>query len=221
MRDELAKQVYPVLQHGLKLKAKLDRGERPNLHAEQAELKRLLGSHSQPSPWGTGQNLSVTTGIETGRFLGVRYAMTCWLDELFINSAWSREWDENKLELALFQRQDRFWLFWEQAAQAETTPESADAVEAFLMCVLLGFRGKRAEDEPGVFREWVSAARARAGKGYGKELPAIPEIAPTSNVPVLDGVEGYRRMAKALGLTVLIAIFVVTFLIVLWIGKNT
>jgi type VI secretion system protein ImpK len=133
---------------------------------------------------------------------------------LFIDSPWSREWDENKLESALFETNIRYRNFWEQARLAETTPDSTDAVEAFLLCVLLGFRGELAE-RPDAFREWVSAAKARAGKGYGKELPAVPEVTPSSNVPLLLGVEGYRKMARTLGLSLLGAVPVVTFLVVL------
>ena len=215
MRDDLAGHVYPVLQHGLRLKARLDRGERPVLLSEQAELKRLLGSPSQPAPWGMGRDVAASIAIsEPTRFLGVRYALTCWLDELFIESPWSREWDENKLESALFETNIRYRNFWEQARLAETTPDATDAVEAFLLCVLLGFRGELAE-RPDAFREWVSAARARASNSYGKQLPAVPALTPSSNVPLLLGVEGYRKMARALGLTLLGAIPIVTFLVVL------
>jgi len=216
MRDDLAGHVYPVLQHGLRLKARLDRGERPTLAAEQAELKRLLGSPTQPAPWGMGRDVAASIAIsEPTRFLGIRYALACWLDEIFIDSPWSREWDEKKVESALFETNIRYRNFWEQARLAETTPDSTDAVEAFLMCVLLGFRGELAE-KPDAFREWVSAAKSRAGKGYGKELPAVPEVTPSSNVPLLLGVEGYRKMARTLGLTLLAALPIVTFLVVLY-----
>lgn len=215
MRDDLAGHVYPVLQHGLRLKARIDRGERPILAAEQAELKRLLGSPSQPAPFGMGRDVASSIAIsEPTRFLGVRYALSCWLDEMFIDSSWSREWDENKLESALFETNIRYRNFWEQARIAETMPDSADAVESFLLCVLLGFRGELAE-RPDAFREWVSAARSRASKGYGKDLPAVPELSPSSNVPLLLGVEGYRKMARLLGIALLAAIPLVTFLVVL------
>jgi type VI secretion system protein ImpK len=215
MRDDLAGHVYPVLQHGLRLKARIDRGERPVLAAEQAELKRLLGSPSQPAPFGMGRDVATSIAIsEPTRFLGLRYALSCWLDEMFIDSTWSREWDENKLESALFETNIRYRNFWEQARLAETMPDSADAVESFLLCVLLGFRGELAE-RPDAFREWVSAARSRAGKGYGKDLPAVPELSPSSNVPLLLGVEGYRKMARSLGIGLLAAIPLVTFLVVL------
>jgi type VI protein secretion system component VasF len=228
MRDDLAGHVYPVLQQGLRLKARIDRRERPNLAAEQAELKRLLGSPSQPAPFGMGRDVAASIAIsEPTRFLGVRYALACWLDEMFIGPTpdsgqiedpWSRQWDENKLESALFETNIRYANFWEQARLAETMPDSADAIESFLLCVLLGFRGKLA-DSPDAFREWVSAARSRAGKGYGKDLPAVPELSPSSNVPLLVGVEGYRKMARTLGIVLLAAIFLVTLLVVLLFRK--
>ena len=218
MRDDLAKLVYPVLNHGLRLRARIDRGERPVVAAEQAELKRLLGSSSTPAPFGAGRDVNVSiSAAEPGRFLGIRYALACWLDEVFIggDSPIARAWDENKLELALFERNIRFSNFWDQARLAEAQPEAADAIEAFLLCVLLGFRGELAE-RPDAFREWVSAARSRAAKGYGRELPAVPEMAPSSNVPLLTGIEGYRRMAKTLALTLVAAVPIVTFLIVIY-----
>lgn len=224
MRDELAKQVYPVLRHGLKLRGRLERGDRPTLEAEQAELKRLLGTPSQPAPWGTGQNTmsSIALGSDASRFNGVRYALTCWLDEMLIapdnaaawSDTWGKKWDEKKLESALFETNVRYRNFWDQAGLAEATPDAADAVEAFLMCVLLGFRGEKGE-RADAFKEWVSAAKARGGRAYGKELPAIPETTPGSNVPLLLGVAGYRKMGRALAVTLLGAVPVVAFLVVL------
>jgi hypothetical protein len=41
-------------------------------------------------------------------------------------------------------------------------------------------------------------------------------VTPSSNVPMLLGVEGYRKMARTLGLTLLAALPIVTFLVVLY-----
>lgn len=215
MNDVLAKQVYPVLLHGLRLRARVDRHERPNLALEQAELKRLLGTSSQPAPWGTGRDVVHSVGAqEPSRFHGLRYPLVCWLDELFIESAWSREWDENKLESALFETNIRYRNFWEQARLAESLPESADILEGFLMCVLLGFRGELAE-KPEAFKEWVNAAKARCSKAYSKELPAVPERPATTDVPMLLAVEQYRKMTQIVWAGVLISIPVVTALLVI------
>jgi type VI secretion system protein ImpK len=148
-----------------------------------------------------------------GRFLGIRYALTCWLDEIFIDSSWQRDWDENKLESALYQTNIRYRNFWDQAQLAEAIPGTPDAHEAFLLCVLLGFRGEMGE-QPDRLREWVSASRSRVMKAAGREPPAIPEKAPVSNVPLLLGVNSYRRMSKALVVGVLVAVPVVAFSLV-------
>ena len=87
MRDDIANLVYPVFRHGLRLKERLRRGERPNLQTEQAALKGLLGSATQSHPWGsdgapiTQANASMAPGRGGGPFLGIRYALTCWLDD--------------------------------------------------------------------------------------------------------------------------------------------
>ena len=214
MRDDLARQVYPVLLHGLRLRKRLDQGERPNLASEQGELKRLLGTSNQPAPWGTGRDLAGSIAIlEPTRFHGLRYALSCWLDELMIESPMAREWDENKIESALFETNIRYRNFWEQARLAEALPDSAEVLEGFLLCVLLGFRGELAE-RPEAFREWVSAAKARTAKIHGKELPAVPERPASAEVPLLLAVEGYQRMTRLLWIVFLVAIPVVTALLV-------
>jgi type VI secretion system protein ImpK len=212
MREDLASNVFPVLLHGLKLKERLNHGERPNLAVEQAALKGLLGIAHQPAPWGEGGD-SHASASEAIQFLGVRYALTCWLDEIFIDSPWRREWDENKLEQVLFQTNIRYSNFWAQARIAESMSGNSDAQEAFLFCVLLGFRGELGE-RPNELREWVTAARARASRGMGRELPPWPENTPQSNVPLLLGVESYQRMIKALSISLLAIVPAVAFLLI-------
>jgi type VI secretion system protein ImpK len=214
MRDDLAKQTFEILLHGLKLRDRVAAGDRPHLGTEQAKLKALLGSANQPPPWGSGHD--PTTSVTTGgnrEFLGIRYALTCWLDEILIDAGW-REWDENKLESALYRTNIRYSNFWQQARLAEAVPGGLDALEAFLLCVLLGFRGELGED-PGRLREWVHGTRTRVTRGLGKELPPLPEKTPVTDVPPLLGVEGYRRMTQRLVAGVLFAVPVVAFLIVI------
>ncbi len=214
MRDELAGPVYAVLLHGLHLRDRLGRGERPSLGTEQAKAKALLGPADSPAPWGGGHDPTRSVGAsESGSgFLGVRYALACWLDEVMIDGGW-REWDENKLESSLYRMNIRYSNFWAQARLAEASPAAADAELAFLLCAALGFRGELA-DAPDRFKEWVSAARARAVKAVGREPVAPPENVPVTDVPVLDGVERYRKMVSRLVAAVLVAVPVAAFLVV-------
>lgn len=211
MRDEIASLVYPVLTHGLNLKARLARGERPNLLTEQAALKGLLGSATQAAPWGSdGAPIHMSTAGR-GAFLGIRYALTCWLDEIMVESSWGHEWNEQKLEQALYHSNLRYEKFWEQANLAEAMPGS-DAHEAFLLCVLLGFRGKLGE-EPDRLRSWVENARTRIGKTQGGAAPAVPEGVMEANVPVLPWVDRYAQMVKVCSIGLLCLVPIVAFLL--------
>lgn len=215
MRDDLANQVHDIILYGLKLRDRVATGDRPHLGTEQAKLKGMLGSANAPAPWGSESDptASVGTGQTDRSFLGIRYALTCWLDEVLIEAGW-REWDETKLESALYRTNIRYSNFWSQSRLADAIPSGLDAQEVFLLCVLLGFRGEMGE-QPEKLREWVSATRSRVTRGLGKELPALPEKSPVTDVPPLLGIESYRKMTQRLVAGVLIAVLVGAFLGVL------
>jgi type VI secretion system protein ImpK len=229
MREEIANLVYPVLLHGLGLKARLERGGNPDLNLEQLELKSLLGNEMESRRYADYGGDSVgAPSIGVGRaaprgadaFLGIRYALVCWLDELFIlESRWSSEWNERKLEAALYGTNDRAWRFWDQAKRAETQP-GGDALEVFFLCVMLGFRGDWRE-EPNKLEAWVAGTRIRVSKGLAKEWsnPAEHQLEP--NVPPLRGRERLQRMVLIAGLVLLILIPLTTFLLVLPAGRAT
>lgn len=216
MRDDIANLVYPVISHGLALKDRLASGDRPNIQTEQAALKGLLGSATQSAPWGSDGApvmASMAPGRAAGGFLGIRYALTCWLDEIFVDSVWGGEWNEQKLEQALYHSNLRYEKFWDQARLAEAMPGS-DAHEAFLLCVLLGFRGRLGEDG-NALRSWVETARTRIGKTQGSGAPTVPEAAMEPDVRVLPWVDRYQQMTRicSVGLLALVPIF--AFLIVM------
>jgi type VI secretion system protein ImpK len=218
MRPDLAEQMFQVFLNGLDLRERVRSGARPHLGPEQAKFKSLLGPSNSPAPWGTtahDPHNSVApdrAGLLGGEFLGIRYALTCWLDELF-SEDW-REWDESKLEQSLYRQNSRSHNFWQQDRLAEAIPEAGDAKEAFLLCVLLGFRGDKANDLSGL-KEWVSAARSRVTRQMGKEPPAPAVRPPVTDVPPLLGVQGYKAMTRWLLLTLLVAIPAVVLLLAL------
>jgi type VI secretion system protein ImpK len=217
MRPDLAERTFEILLHGLSLRDRVAAGARPHVATEQAKLKALLGPNAG-SPWGaSGGEHTADHGHGGPEFLGIRYALACWLDEVLIAAGW-REWDENKVEAALYRTNIRYGNFWTQARLAEAIPDSADAHEAFLWCVLLGFRGEM-EHTPDQLREWVSAARARAVRAGGREPPAIPEaVAPKDPAP-LRGEEAYRGAVRRLVVVALVAVPVLAFLLVLLFRK--
>ena len=165
MRDEVAELVYPVFKYGLDVKDQLDTGERVDMQKTQLDLIRLLADKrwnrmDGDSVFGTSAAFaSVRSGgtqgaKSAGTFLGIRYALVCWLDELFIShSSWGQEWRDHALEVARYNSAEAAWKFWEQAQKAEAQPGS-DALEVYYLCVMLGFRGK-----PNDLYSWVERVR--------------------------------------------------------------
>lgn len=227
MREEISNLVHPVIGYGLKLKERLDRGESPDLFTEQAQIKALMGSELQArryadfgGDFGDAQALAEGRTIDPARsrtgeqFLGVRYALACWLDEMFIlDSNLGQQWTERKIEEALYGTNDRAWRFWEQAQKAEARPGS-DALEVYFLCVMLGFRGDLREN-PDKLKNWVKASSAAIAKGQGAEWPMPPELEAPVNVPPLRGRERMQKMAMVGAVLIAILVPVVTFLVVL------
>lgn len=186
MQEALARLVHPILSHGLGLRRRFLRGETPSLVEEQAELAGLLE--------GGGARLADFHGDpDGGRFLGLRYALTCWLDELFVvDSPWAAEWNESKLEVRLYGGNDRAWRFWEQT-QVAASRSTADALEGMLLCVLLGFTGEKLDD-PASLAGWVASARLQLGKGGGRAWQPPAGLVPATDVPPLTGRGRLRTM---------------------------
>lgn len=215
MQEAIANLVHPVFAYGLRLKERLGRGEAPTFEIEQAALKGLLLSDIEARRWADFGGDSEAGGEGRTRssqqFLGIRYALACWLDELFIlDSPWSGRWNERKLEVALYGTNDRAWKFWEQARLAEARA-GADAVEVFFLCVMLGFRGELAEESERL-QAWVAATRSQVTRRHQQEWLYPPELEPPSNVPPLVGAAGFRRMLVAAGVAVLVLVPLMAFL---------
>lgn len=202
MRDELANVIHPVLLQGLRLKERVERGELLNLGTEQAALKALLLSEGEARRYPDfGGDDAAYAGLVRGQvnpdhFLGVRYGLACWLDELFLNSPWSKPWSEARLEEALYGMNERDSRFWQQARLAEQRP-TADALEGYYLCVMLGFRGELREryDRLGAFAD---AAGKRITREQSKEWTMPPDLEPPINAAPLYGYDRMRRMVLAL-----------------------
>jgi type VI secretion system protein ImpK len=207
MREEIANLVHPVINHALRLKDRLGQGETPDFDTEQAGLKGfLLGDlEARRLPDFGGDSVDSRASFSrigdlsrrgTDSFLGIRYALVCWLDEMFIlDSSWGRHWNEQKLETQLYGTNIRAELFWEQARRAEARPGS-DALEVFFLCVMLGFRGEKRE-QPEQLLAWVNNARTRIERSQSQELSLPPEHQPPTHVPPRHGQERLQKMVVA------------------------
>ncbi|HEY1380305.1 MAG TPA: DotU family type IV/VI secretion system protein, partial [Gemmataceae bacterium] len=162
-------------------------------------------------------NVRTTVGALRGGepFLGLRYALACWLDEIFILDApasWVSRWESSMMEVALYGgSSQRAWRFWEQAKKAEARP-GTDALEVFLWCVMLGFKGEPAAagiNPP----QWIEGVRKRVLSGYSQEFAQPPEKDPPTFVPVLRGRERFGTMLRVAAAVAAVALFVGTFLL--------
>ncbi|HEX5271339.1 MAG TPA: DotU family type IV/VI secretion system protein, partial [Gemmataceae bacterium] len=156
MRPEIASLFHRVVSHGLFVKERL----RDTAHEDLAFLAEqhaalhglLIMAHpAQSYPDYAGEPVAPAADLMRAaaepyppeQFLGIRYALACWLDETLIGlRPWVRDWWEvRKLETKLYPPLNvRERRFWQQAALAEERPH-IDALEAYYLCVMLGFRG--------------------------------------------------------------------------------
>ena len=230
MRRQLAELVQPVIEFGLKLKERLESGQPLVLETEQAILKGMLlsatearrlidfGGERGRDAKTHGQSSAADTGSDKSeQFLGVRYALVCWLDELFIlDSPWESKWNERKLEAALYGTNDRAWKFWAQANQAESRPGS-DSLEVFLLCVMLGFRGQLRE-RPDRLKTWITSTKSRILSSLRRSWEYPPELDPPTHVPPLHGGERFHKILIRVGVCTLTLIPVVMYAIVRRLG---
>jgi type VI secretion system protein ImpK len=218
MREEIANLVFPVLTHGVRLKKRLTDGDdAPDFATAQNELQGLLQSASQAQRWADfGGDKPVGDSIR-GRhgdqFLGIRYALVCWLDEIFIlDSPWKDQWSERSLEVDLYNSRERAWRFWEQADRASARP-STDALEVFFLCVMLGFRGDKG-NAPDELKHWYDRIKAQLDKGQGSDFALPVEGQPRTHVPPLSGGPRLQNMLVAAGVAVLILVPALVFVLV-------
>lgn len=247
MREELADIVYPVISYGLRLRQRLARGERPSLAAEQQRLKAMLRTEDEARRWpdyGSEVPIKQRGGFEqfgntperavNQAFFGVRYALACWLDELFLASDceqwWRHEWNEHKLEDSLFQIELRAEKFWVQSRLAEEKA-GPDALEAFFLLTMLGFRGDkrmdygRSDEERGQPKfagvkhsEELDKLVQRWEKRAVQNLRAQFEMAdrgrPPCNVPPLVGRDKFQRMFLVAAILLLLIVPAAAILLV-------
>ncbi len=127
MHEEIVTIAYQVFTYGIRLKQELFAADKPDFAMAQRELKGLLQSADKVQQLAdfSGDRLaqeSLRTKY-SGHFLGIRYALVCWLDEIFIiDSPWNDQWNEASLEASLYGDRERAWRFWEQAERAVPGP---------------------------------------------------------------------------------------------------
>jgi type VI secretion system protein ImpK len=215
----LAEQVYPVIHHALDLRERLRAGQEPSLAVEQSVFLGLLGVNGETPPLVDYEGdrapmvSSPADESDATSFLGARYALVCWLDEQFVlDTPWSEQWNEHKLEVSLYASNDRAWRFWSQARLAASRG-LVDALEVFYLCVTLGFRGELRE-QPESLQEWFKVTLEQIRRARSRAWAAPPELLPLPPVAALGGRGQLRTLLLATSLTALLLVpFVVLLLL--------
>jgi type VI secretion system protein ImpK len=212
MREEIANLVNPMLAYGLELRDRLGYGERPDMAAEQAHLRGLLKTAPEAQRW-------PDYGGDGDRWLGIRYALACWVDEILtLHSPWGPEWQNHILEESLYGTRDRAWNFWAQAKRAQARP-GTDAVEAYYLCVMLGFRGEGPERTETI-ASWCEGVKEQLAREQSKAWPGLPaELQSEVNASPRRTRERLRRILFWTVPVVGVFIFLLLFLLVRSLGK--
>lgn len=221
----VVEQMHAVFGAGLDLLERLEQGHTPSVENERSKLLGLVrgGSEMENNAQYVG-DLQPTVGYRQtgsfggdnlgGKYLGVRYALASWVDEMMLRFSpqwWAERWESDTIETRLFGGSNqRAFRFWEQAKRAEAKG-GPEALEAFLWAVMLGFRGEPETAQPPVVpKEWVDNVRRRVLQVRAVEftLPVDRDLAP--RVPPLRGRQRLRTMLRVAALVVAAGLFVLT-----------
>ncbi|MGP0062572.1 MAG: DotU family type IV/VI secretion system protein [Isosphaeraceae bacterium] len=208
MNKPFGRIVYKVFGQALDIKDRLDRGESPGIEAVRQQLIAMIRSESE------GRRLPDYLG--DGVFLGARYALACWVDELFIihcQPPWADDWKERTLEFEIFGTNVAATKFWEQAdivlrhpgAARTPTQPGLDAVETFFLCTVLGFRGTYFDNLAKV-RQYVEEMRPMITRPSAWQPPR--DLGVQTNVSPLVGRETLRRVVGIYGGLALVVVLV-------------
>jgi type VI secretion system protein ImpK len=237
-REALIREVHKVFTYGLDLRERLERGETPSIDREQATFKGLLNGgpavqgntdyfgdkQDRPMSFTAGGGSSMMYKTSTGEgFMGVRYALACWVDELLImqthNPEWGEEWRDKAMEVALFGFALRYDKFWEQALFARRRP-NIEVLEVFFWCVVLGFKGKYGDD-PEKMQTWIQDTRQRLLQAQSGSFPYPPEkVPPATMVPVLKSVRSWQTVIKIATGLLLLLVPLIAFALVFQFGGS-
>ena len=210
MTSEFSDLVYKVISYTLDLKDRVDGETAPDLETERGRLIELL-------PANAGAAVQSDYAGDGRTFLGARYALACWIDELFIvHSRWADRWKPLVLEQALFGTRLRAERFWEQVeivlrrpnAPRPSNPPGPDALETYWLCIILGFRGAHREN-PAKVRELVDEMRPQMARVA--EWPYPGDVGIKTNVEPLAGSATLREVVGVYGGLTLVVVLLLFF----------
>ena len=150
MSPTFAQAVDPVFLCVLGLLDRVSAGENPAPEDERMRIRGLIdqaeGRLGQAQDWQLA-----------------KYALVAWIDEVLSDAQWQGRdwWNENAMEVELFNTRLANEQFYVRAKDASTLPKR-DALEVFYVCVILGFRG--------LYRDKYVAAALAEPRGLPPDL---------------------------------------------------
>lgn len=220
--------VYPILERGLRLREAREQKRAGSVEDEQAALlgdlnrkelreldEAIAGSRAREA---REESFDLQTQSRS-RFLGYRYILACWLDEIMLkfgdaNDHWAQTWENQKLETHLFGTNVRAVAFPNQAVLLLRQGQLEEALEITFLCVMLGFRGVWEDPQPeGLpsLESWVQNTRERiAGRLSRQELKLLPLEPPAALMTPLTWRDRLQRMVFVAGGVVLILLLIST-----------
>jgi type VI secretion system protein ImpK len=174
----------------------------------RAHLKQLIARADQDAR---------QAGYSQGDVRYALYAVVAFVDESILNSAQPmfRDWPRRPLQDELFGGHvggEAFFQYLQQLMTRDPSPDLADVLEVYLLCLLLGFQGRYSaanRDELGL---WTSRLREQLTRMRGGLAPLAPDWAiPKGEVIARTSDPWLRRLLVAGAVTLGLA--VVLFLI--------
>lgn len=157
MTDAFADVVMPIFQKVLHLLGQLSWGE----SRTPDEVLQLTRSWIEE-----GARKTVTRPELARSFELAKYGLVGWIDDLLTESAWGSEnrWSVgvHLLEWSLYESRIHASKFYDEAEHAEDQGDY-DALEVYLLCVNLGFRGVMGYDE-NQLTQWVERVYGRVSE---------------------------------------------------------
>lgn len=176
MTPEFAAAFDPALLEVLGLADRARSGTAGSFDQEQARVRGAIDRGASRMPGSRAKDWELAS-----------YALASLADELLIAEiAWPGQswWENHALEVTVFGTRDRATKFFDRAEQAAGLG-SRDALEAFMLAVVLGFRGMF-RDQPEALTAWLRRQEQLVKVGQGR--PALPDVAPDlSGAPPLSG----------------------------------
>jgi type VI protein secretion system component VasF len=115
------------------------------------------------------------------------FALAALADDLLaVDIAWPGQqwWENNAVEFGMFHSRNRATWFFDRAEEASGLA-SRDALEAFILAVVLGFKGMF-RDRPDALTAWLRRQEPLVKVGQGR--PTLPDAGPElSGAPPLSG----------------------------------